>query len=216
MSSEVVLQSFSLPFLRMKEKCTFTPTIHNINLYSLMTHSKLLLRTLQGNNGVTKVTVTPRSSLHQALPFSGLFKDETEKDRITLTFLTKERKGPPQVTRLYLFSVDEELRRIPRVHSVLSFRDIQRAIFIRGRCATQDESLSVILNGGELFGDRLIIFPLRHSVCVEGQTFSFLSWKNHGDREGGHLELVPRAYLFTKDTWIAFCRRGKRKVLVEA
>lgn len=173
-----------------------------------MQYSKLLLLELRKNNGLTKVTSAVYNNLlGDTLSPSRLHQEGIEINEPTHTFLTEECHGLPQMTQLHLFSVAGELARIPRAHSALTFRDIQRAIYVRGRAVTPGETLFTVLSNSELFGDRFVIFPLQHSACVEGEKFSFLSWRNHGTREGGCLKLLPRTYLFTDGTWIAFRKR---------
>lgn len=173
-----------------------------------MLHSKLFFAALQEYNQCR--TVVAKQSSH---PCVGVWTAASLKekgiavDESVCRLFSKERDKIPSEACIHLFSVREELLRRPRATSAVTFRNIQRAVYVRGRLVRPLEAVCAALYSRHLFGDRLILFPLQSSIEMNGIRFSFLAWRSSSDSGEGAFVLVPRKYLFTADTWIAYGER---------
>lgn len=148
----------------------------------------------------SKVPVLTRKALHER----GIRISET-----VWSHLKVEGARLPSHASIHVFPVRDELARIPSRYKfpVLSWQNIRRAVYARGRQALPLEILTALWHARHLFGNRLVVFPLRHSIQSDATVYALLAWRPHGSADRGELRLVPRAYQWTADTWIGFCER---------
>jgi len=175
-----------------------------------MPYSKLLLNKLRQHNACRVVVAKqPTESHAPILSLPALHNRGIHIPEANWPHLKLEGERLPSHACVHLFSVEEELKRVPREHSlsVMNWRNIQRAVYARGRRVQLAEILTALWHSRYLFGDRLIIFPLCDSIFCKERLCSFLAWKPVAECGYGELRLVPRTYLFTADTWIGYCER---------
>lgn len=198
-------RAFSLLHVQMKEyrslKTHYTPHI--------MLYSKLLLNERRKHN-TSRVVSAPTSI--RLLSDGELVKQLQESGMKLCEHAARLLGGYSMQTfprtRIGLFTVGEELVRVTRSSSVLSYKELKRAIYAWGRPVTIPEMVSILLQARECLGDRLVLFPVALVIRTDYFISSCFAWRNQGMPEGGRLSLVHRSYLFTEDTRIA-CVMGK-------
>lgn len=174
-----------------------------------MLHSKLLLSVLrQYNTCRTVVAKQPADSPPPTTTRAALHERGIHVGEAAWQLLALGEERLPSHACMHLFSVEEELARVPRkMASCINFSRICRAVYFRGRRPHIHEVLAALWHSRLLFGDRLTIFPLPESLRDEETLYSFLAWRPSGSSGTGELLLVPRRYLFTGDTWVGYCER---------
>lgn len=175
-----------------------------------MMYSKLLLAELRKHNACRVVVAKqPAESLTPILSLTALHSQGVHIPETNWPYLKLEGECLPSHACVHLFSVEEELKRVPRGNSlsIVSWGSIQRAVYARGRRTQPAEILTALWHSRHLFGDRLIIFSLHDSFRCEERLCSFLAWRPVAECGYGELRLVPRTYWFGADTWIGYCER---------